>query len=161
GRQAEALEAYQQARRALVGELGLDPGRRLQELEQAILRHDPSLEPGPSVGLRESAAALVGRKDELARLRGLLGAARAGRGSLALRAGGPGTGKPGLGEEVAVGAAATGATVLWGGCWEAGGAPPFWPWTQLIRAHLAGVDREEIRMRLGRRLPELAAALPP
>ena len=44
GRQAEALEAYQVARRALVDELGIDPGRSLQELEKAILRQEPALE---------------------------------------------------------------------------------------------------------------------
>jgi DNA-binding SARP family transcriptional activator len=45
GRQAEALEAYRQARRALVDDLGIEPGPALQELERAILRHDPSLDP--------------------------------------------------------------------------------------------------------------------
>jgi DNA-binding SARP family transcriptional activator len=44
GRQAEALEAYQDARRALVDELGIEPGPPLQELEQAILRQDSSLD---------------------------------------------------------------------------------------------------------------------
>ena len=43
GRQADALEAFQAARRALVDELGVEPGDALRELEQAILRHDPSL----------------------------------------------------------------------------------------------------------------------
>ena len=43
GRQAEALDAYQDARRALVDELGIDPSPALQELERAILRQDPSL----------------------------------------------------------------------------------------------------------------------
>ncbi len=43
GRQAEALEAYQEARRELDEELGLEPGTPLRELEQAILRHDPAL----------------------------------------------------------------------------------------------------------------------
>lgn len=45
GRQADALAAYQEGRRVLVEELGLEPGRRLRELEAAILRHDPALEP--------------------------------------------------------------------------------------------------------------------
>jgi DNA-binding SARP family transcriptional activator len=45
GRQAEALEAYQVLRRHLRTELGLDPTPALQTLEQAILRHDPALEP--------------------------------------------------------------------------------------------------------------------
>jgi DNA-binding SARP family transcriptional activator len=46
GRQAEALDAYQAARRALVDELGIEPGPELQELERAILRHDAALEAG-------------------------------------------------------------------------------------------------------------------
>ena len=44
GRQAEALESYRVARRRLVDELGLEPGRELQELERAILAHDPALD---------------------------------------------------------------------------------------------------------------------
>ena len=44
GRQAEALAAYGQARRMLAEELGLDPGRTLQELERAILRQDEELD---------------------------------------------------------------------------------------------------------------------
>jgi len=44
GRQAEALEAYQSARRVLVDELGIDPSPALQELERAILRQDRSLD---------------------------------------------------------------------------------------------------------------------
>ena len=43
GRQAEALEAYRQARRMLDEELGLEPSPVLRELELAILRHDPAL----------------------------------------------------------------------------------------------------------------------
>jgi DNA-binding SARP family transcriptional activator len=52
GRQAEALATYQDARRALVEELGLEPSRPLQDLEQAILRHDPTLEVEGKVGAR-------------------------------------------------------------------------------------------------------------
>src|SRR5207247_8032769 len=48
GRQAEALEVYRQARRTLLDELGLEPGRRLQELERAILRQDARLAPRSS-----------------------------------------------------------------------------------------------------------------
>ena len=44
GRQAEALEAYQAARRTLVDELGLESCPALQRLERAILRQDASLE---------------------------------------------------------------------------------------------------------------------
>lgn len=45
GRQAEALAALKQARAMLVEELGLDPGRQLAELEELLLRQDPSLDP--------------------------------------------------------------------------------------------------------------------
>jgi YVTN family beta-propeller protein len=49
GRQADALRAYRAARRMLTGELGLEPGPALRDLEQAILRHDASLGPsGPA-----------------------------------------------------------------------------------------------------------------
>jgi DNA-binding SARP family transcriptional activator/streptogramin lyase len=44
GRQADALAAYQDARRSLVDELGLEPSRELQDLERAILSHDGNLE---------------------------------------------------------------------------------------------------------------------
>ena len=45
GRQAEALAAYQQARKLLADELGLEPSPALRSLEQSILRHDPALQP--------------------------------------------------------------------------------------------------------------------
>ena len=44
GRQAEALQVYQDARRTLVEELGIEPGDALQRLEQSILSHDPAIE---------------------------------------------------------------------------------------------------------------------
>ena len=45
GRQAEALDAFQQGRRALVEELGIDPSPRLQQLHAAILRQEVDLAP--------------------------------------------------------------------------------------------------------------------
>ena len=47
GRQAEALDAYQNARRALVDGLGIEPSPALHALEAAILRQDRSLDVGP------------------------------------------------------------------------------------------------------------------
>jgi class 3 adenylate cyclase/DNA-binding winged helix-turn-helix (wHTH) protein len=50
GRHAEALRAYQELRRLLADELGLEPGEAIRELEAAILRQDPGLDvrpPGP------------------------------------------------------------------------------------------------------------------
>lgn len=48
GRQAEALGAYRETRRAFAEELGIEPSRALQALEGAILRHDALLDPPPS-----------------------------------------------------------------------------------------------------------------
>jgi DNA-binding SARP family transcriptional activator len=65
GRQAEALAAYQDARRTLVEELGLEPGPQLQELHERILRQEvpqPRRAPAAAVEdhFREVAAALFG-----------------------------------------------------------------------------------------------------
>lgn len=43
GRQADALQAYQRCRRALVEELGIEPGPALRDLERRILQQDPGL----------------------------------------------------------------------------------------------------------------------
>jgi DNA-binding SARP family transcriptional activator/streptogramin lyase len=48
GRQSDALDAYQRARRRLSEELGLEPGPQLQEIERRILTHDPELAGPPS-----------------------------------------------------------------------------------------------------------------
>jgi class 3 adenylate cyclase/tetratricopeptide (TPR) repeat protein len=50
GRQAEALEAYRQARAVLVGEVGVEPGPELRQLQEAILSQDRDLDlPAPPV----------------------------------------------------------------------------------------------------------------
>jgi class 3 adenylate cyclase/streptogramin lyase len=47
GRQADALEAYQEARHVLVDALGVEPSRDLRQLQQAILNQDVSLDMRP------------------------------------------------------------------------------------------------------------------
>ena len=106
-RQADALQAYQDARRTLIEELGIEPGERLRELERAILVQDPSLavpaqEPAelpPELG---AGTLLAGRDAELAWLREHWRLARGGAGRLVLVTGETGMGKTRLAAELAV-----------------------------------------------------------
>ena len=174
GRQAEALDAYRDARRALVEELGIEPGRELKELEAAILEQDPTLEAPPAAAEsrarppadREPLAtaapseSFVGRKYELSEFHEALERALAGRMSLFLIAGEPGIGKSRLADEATSIAATRGATVLWGRCWEAGGAPAYWPWVQALRSFIREDDKERIRSQLQPYAADIAQMLP-
>jgi DNA-binding SARP family transcriptional activator len=173
-RQADALQAYQDARRTLVEQLGIEPGQRLRELERAILAQDPELhlaagrEPVAAESAVESPrSAFVGREGELAALVAGLDDVLAGRGRLFLLAGEPGIGKSRLAEELIARARAQGARVLVGRCWEAGGAPAYWPWVQALRTYVRETEPEPLRAQLGdgaadllQLLPELRELLP-
>ena len=180
GRQAEALQAFQEARRVLGEELGIDPSRWLTQLEHDILRQAPELDwtappdeagqpppaevaeppvaepataPSPPAGEGE----LVGREEQLA---AILSGAAAGCGRLVLVAGEPGIGKTRLAEEVARRAAARGVRVAWGRCFEGEGAPAFWPWVQVVRQLLAEVPPAQLGTVLGPSAGELSQLLP-
>jgi class 3 adenylate cyclase len=62
GRQAEALEAYRDARFVLVEELGIEPSPDLRELHEAILSQDRSLL-GPGAGVERARTERVRRGD--------------------------------------------------------------------------------------------------
>jgi DNA-binding SARP family transcriptional activator len=143
GRQAEALEVYHDARRTLVDELGIEPGAELRGLEQAILVQDRSLDRPPAQA-EEPGSVFVGRERELSELLGALEDALSGRGRLVLLAGEPGSGKSRLADELALRASAHGARVLVGRCWEAGGAPAYWPWVQALRALDSGAAEADL-----------------
>ena len=109
GRQAEALSAYTEVRDRLAGELGIDPGPALRELQARILAQDPSLAAAGPAGLeavpapmatgnlRERLSSFVGRTGELEELSG---AVRSGR--LVTLIGPGGVGKTRLAVEAAV-----------------------------------------------------------
>jgi tetratricopeptide (TPR) repeat protein len=113
----------------------------------------------PSLGAQGSSV-FVGREDELEALRAALRDALAGQGRVVLLAGEPGIGKSRLADEIAEEARAEGARVLWGGCWESGGAPAYWPWLQLLRPLVRAMPPEQLRSDLGEGASGLAAILP-
>jgi DNA-binding SARP family transcriptional activator len=164
GRQAEALEAYQEARQTLTEELGIEPSQELRELQQRILRQDAALEVAradkPIADAEASTGVFVGREAELAAVRSGLEAAFAGHGSLFLLVGEPGIGKSRLAEEVARDARGRGARVVVGRAWEAGGAPAYWPWVQSLRALVSEIVDERLRGLLDVGAGELASLLP-
>jgi DNA-binding SARP family transcriptional activator/tetratricopeptide (TPR) repeat protein len=162
GRQADALARYQDARHALVDGLGIEPGRELRDLQQAILRQDPALELAAEKPERKRMddGLFVGRERELAELFTGLDDAFAGRGRLFLLAGEPGIGKTRLTEELIEGARERGARVLVGRCWESGGAPAYWPWVQSLRAYVRDTDPAVLRSELGIGAADLAQIVP-
>jgi predicted ATPase/DNA-binding SARP family transcriptional activator len=101
GRQADALETFQEARRVLGDELGLEPGLELRRLQEAILAHDPAVAAVPVDRRRRGnlpalSTSFVGREDELRQVTGLLGEHR-----LVTLTGPPGVGKSRLALEAA------------------------------------------------------------
>jgi eukaryotic-like serine/threonine-protein kinase len=82
----------------------------------------------------------VGRERELSELRASLASVASGRGQLFCLTGEPGIGKTRLAEEISSDAERAGAKVAWGRCWEGGGAPAFWPWTQALRHCAATIN---------------------
>lgn len=91
GRQNAALDTYQSWRRELVDEYGLEPSPELSRLQQHILRHDL-----PLPALARPVDSFLGRDDDVAQIRTLLGVAR-----LVTLTGPGGVGKTRLAVEVA------------------------------------------------------------
>ena len=187
GRQAEALQSYQQFRGQLREELGLDPGQALRDLERDILCQAPQLDwtaaaadhsgvPGPALAVapdtsRSAVAAadavvpavpggLVGREAQLRVIDQALAGTSTGRGRMVLVAGEPGIGKTRLAEEATRRARESGVTVAWGRSDQDAGAPPFWPWTQVLRQLLGDGTAGPSTAELGVDAAELAPLLP-
>ena len=183
GRQVEALRAYRHLRQFLAEDVGLDPSPALAALETAILQQAPHLEwqpPGRSPGAPAATTPrapgsrsspdgstfaartpYVGREAERAELIRRLDQACEGHGSLILIGGEPGVGKTRLTEEAGADAAATGAHVLVGRCYEIEGAPPYVPFVEILEQALADASSPEaFRALLGDDAPEVAKLLP-
>ena len=126
-----------------------------------------SAEPADGAGQRPHDAAFIGRERELRAIGRLLARALSGTSATVAIAGEPGIGKSHTAEVVARWAGERGMQVLWGRCNEEPGAPPHWPWLQLVRGWLQSHDDEALRRVLGAAaaplaeiVPEVAARLP-
>jgi DNA-binding SARP family transcriptional activator len=174
GRQAEALEAYQAARRVLIGDIGIEPGAALQQLHEAILGHDDSLElrehsggmapaalgdltfPGPLAAAAGSAFA--GRGPELARMLDLWDQPSPATRAVVV-AGEAGIGKTRLAGEFCRAAAESGALVLYGRCDE-GLAVPYQPFVEALGPVVAAIGPSRLRTQLASLTPELSRLWP-
>ena len=116
GRQADALDVFQDARRVLMDELALEPGPELRRLQEAILAHDPAiapvpLAPRPRGNVPAPSTSFIDREAELGQVVELLREHR-----LVTLTGPPGVGK----SRLALEAARSLESELRGGAWHVG-----------------------------------------
>lgn len=117
---------------------------------------DMSVDPARG-GLRQ----LHGRSRDLALAIAALHDAERGRLRLLFVSGESGIGKTRLAEEIAGLGEAGGGIVLWGRGWAGReGTPPLWPWLQIVRRVVDGVDEDILRTALESGGAAVAAALP-
>ena len=169
GRQGDALAVLRDLRGRLDDELGVDPSAEVQDLEQRILRQDPSLRPPPAVlspQVPAPALRLAGRDPELTVMGQAWARARGGAVTTVLVRGEAGIGKTRLVEElVGTVVRADGGSARWGRCSAVTGAPPFWPWSQVLGG-LPPVAREaegarfSLGLEVAQRLRALAEEAP-
>ena len=98
---------------------------------------------------RPTGGPFVGRQREMGELQTALEDTLSGHGKMVMLVGEPGIGKTRLAQELTTRAAGRGAEVLSGRCYEGEGAPPYWPWVQLIRTYLQLKDPNQLQSEMG------------
>lgn len=103
---------------------------------------------------------MVGRAHEIGVLREQLAAVERGDGRCVLLAGDAGIGKTRLAQELAREAERRGARVYWGHCCEGEGAPPYWPWKQILDSLTHDDHDSDVPAWIGARAAELSVLEP-
>jgi DNA-binding SARP family transcriptional activator len=172
GNRAEALRAYQRARRMLADELGVDPSAETEAAYLALLgpapparRRDPAGRADPA-GARDAGAVggraavpFVGREAELGVLAAAWEQASQGARHVVVITGEAGIGKSRLAEEAAVRVAGVGGQVLFGRC-DQEAIVPYQPLVEALDALVATTPADELPALGPGASAELAAILP-
>jgi DNA-binding SARP family transcriptional activator/tetratricopeptide (TPR) repeat protein/energy-coupling factor transporter ATP-binding protein EcfA2 len=148
GKRHDALRQYQACVDALDAHVGVPPMPETAALHQQILNNELQVvaTPAPLLLARKAAPAagkppaetpLVGRDEELAKLRDLLQEAAAGEGRTVLIAGATGAGKTRLAHEITGLASSSGMVVLAGAAYEYEGHLAYQPFAEAIERWLA------------------------
>src|SRR5262245_41749187 len=99
---------------------------------------------------------MIGRRREFDELIAHIRSAAIGRGSVTLIVGEAGIGKSHLVAESELAARPLGVKTLWGRAWEAGGAPAYWPWIQIVRELVTTTAPDDTLRFLGRGVADVA-----
>ena len=141
----------------------------IRKIEDAPASHNLALNEKGSLIVRYTSSSIppkttrdifVGREAELDRLNVALQGSVSGAGRVALLVGESGIGKTRTAEEFSSRASAEGVATLWGSCYEDDGAPPYWPWVQVIREFLRTTDNNAIRMTMRSGASAIASIVP-
>ncbi len=114
----------------------------------------------PPIAAAHADPTFVGRGETLDVFTATLGQALAGRRQVLTVSGEPGIGKTRCAEAFAQVAEDQGALVLWGRCYEEPGAPPYWPWVQVLRNFINASSPSEVQLAMGRGVAEIASLVP-
>jgi DNA-binding CsgD family transcriptional regulator/tetratricopeptide (TPR) repeat protein len=163
--QEQFLNAVQQLRdqgqsiRAMAQELGTNKSRvgRAVKALSANAGGKPTL---TSLKARQPGSILVGRQRELDELKSALDDVASGRGRQVMLVGEPGIGKTRMARELAAIAERRGFGILWGRCYEGGGAPSYWPWLQVLRALIEQTDAQTLQSHMGAGAADIAEVAP-
>ena len=143
----ERVDAFRREGKS-IREIATELGTYKSKVQRALKTLAEHPRPGTSASNLTSGA-FVGRQSEIVVLRAALDDAVSGSARIVALSGEPGIGKTRLAQEIALVANDINAQVLWGRCYEGQGAPPYWPWVQIIRDYVRERDANQLRSETG------------